>query len=174
MRLPAALNDGMAEIYLNYAAYRVSSEGKIYCFYAVCTPRQMQSERTGRLKICHLLVFVSFEERCINFQLILANIAELAYANAPTFELCKALEHHERDLIDKICRPLTRRKPRIELDGEWTTHSSNSGSNNKKRIARKLFTDYSWTAAMTASSTIRLLVVIVTVIRSTVHDTKAI
>ncbi|KAF7899616.1 hypothetical protein EAF00_003952 [Botryotinia globosa] len=113
----------MAEIYLNYTAYRVSSEGKIHCYYVVCTPRQMQLEETGRLKNCHLLVFVSFEERCINFQLILANIAELAYSNAPTFELCKALEYYERDPIDKTCRALTRRKPRIELDGEWTTHS---------------------------------------------------
>ncbi|KAF5877629.1 uncharacterized protein Bfra_001996 [Botrytis fragariae] len=91
----------MAGIYLSYAACRVPSKVKHGCYHTACTSRRMQ---TGRLINRHLLAFMSFEERCINFQLILANIIELQYANFRTFELCKALDHCETYTIAYIRR----------------------------------------------------------------------
>ncbi|KAF7930495.1 uncharacterized protein EAE98_004895 [Botrytis deweyae] len=89
----------MAGICLDYAASRVSSDAKICCYYAVCTPREDWAVDKSP-STC----LMSFEERCINFQLILAKLIELSYANVRTFELCKALDHCESYTIAYIRR----------------------------------------------------------------------
>ncbi|KAF7881787.1 uncharacterized protein EAF02_006475 [Botrytis sinoallii] len=94
----------MAEICLNYAACIVSNEGKICCYYAVFTPRKMQVREDWAVDKSPSTCLMSFEERCINFQLILAKLVELSYTNVRTFELCKALDHCESYTIAYIRR----------------------------------------------------------------------
>lgn len=101
MRFPTAVNDGnggnLFELREEYQVKEKSVATMLSVLHGEC-----RLEKTGRLTNRHPLVFMSFEDRCIDFQLILANIVELTYANVRTFELCKALDHCESYTIAYI------------------------------------------------------------------------
>ncbi|TEY35203.1 hypothetical protein BOTCAL_0597g00040 [Botryotinia calthae] len=101
----------IAGIDLNYLECRVLSKGGVAAIMLFMLHCERRLGQNGRLTNRHLLAsLMGFEDRCINFLLILANTTELPYVNVRTPKFYKALDHCESCTIAHMRRKRAERQ----------------------------------------------------------------